>query len=114
MNHSIIVLGFVIVLALSVGSAGATEIWVTDDYSTIQAAVNSASAYDTIIVRDGTYYENVDVNVDHLTIKSENGSATTTVQSAFPELLSVFYVTADHVNISGFTVKNGRIGIFLN
>lgn len=34
--------------------------------------VNNASAGDTIIARDGTYTENVDVNKS-LTIQSENG-----------------------------------------
>jgi pectin methylesterase-like acyl-CoA thioesterase len=65
------------VLALSVvcGSAGAAETWVPEGGNqTIQQAVNNASAYDTIIVRDGTYTENVDVSVDNLTIRSENGS----------------------------------------
>ncbi|MCW7076006.1 MAG: right-handed parallel beta-helix repeat-containing protein [Candidatus Syntrophoarchaeum sp.] len=109
MNHSIIVLGFVIVLALSVGSAGATEIWVPDDYLTIQAAVNSASAYDTIIVKDGTYTENVRVNTAHLTIKSENGSGSTMVQAASSND-HVFDITANYVNISGFTVTGATSG----
>jgi len=43
-------------------SLSANTIYVPDDYSTIQQAVDDASAGDTIIVRDGTYTENVDVN----------------------------------------------------
>ena len=43
-------------------------VYVPDDYPTIQAAVAAASHGDTIIVRDGTYTENVDVNKEHLTI----------------------------------------------
>ncbi|MHC1565745.1 MAG: right-handed parallel beta-helix repeat-containing protein [Candidatus Syntropharchaeales archaeon] len=106
MNHSIIVLGFVIVLALCVGSAGATEIWVPDDYLTIQAAVNSASAYDTIIVKDGTYTENVRVNTAHLTIKSENGSDGCVVDASASG--NGFEITADYVNISRFTVTGAN------
>jgi len=34
---------------------------VPDNYAKIQWAVDNASAGDTIIVRDGTYTENVDV-----------------------------------------------------
>jgi uncharacterized repeat protein (TIGR01451 family) len=41
----------------------------------IQAAIDNAIAGDTICVKDGTYTENVDVDVNNLTIKSENGSA---------------------------------------
>ena len=46
-------------------------IYVPDDYSTIQKAVNHAQPGDTIIVRDGTYVENVVINKPYLTIKSE-------------------------------------------
>jgi len=78
-------------------------IYVPDDYSTIQAAVDAASPGDTIIVRDGTYTENVNVNKDHLTIKSENGAEKTIVQATNPDD-HVFEVTADYVNIRGFTI----------
>jgi parallel beta-helix repeat protein len=77
--------------------------YVPDDYPTIQAAVNVASAGDTIIVRDGTYNENVKVN-KRLTIQSENGANCTIVQAA-NSTDHVFEVTADYVNISGFTVE---------
>jgi parallel beta-helix repeat protein len=77
-------------------------IYVPDDYTTIQAAVDNASAGGTIIVRDGTYNENVDVN-KRLTIRSENGSDSTIVTAANSSY-SVFKVTADYVTISGFTV----------
>lgn len=80
-------------------------IYVPDNYATIQGAVDNAAAGDTIIVRDGTYRENVKVN-KRLTIRSENGPANTIVVS--PEGVNdhVLTVTADHVNINGLTVKN--------
>ncbi len=77
--------------------------YVPDDHLTIQAAVNAASAGDTIIVRGGTYNENVKVN-KRLTIVSENGADSTIVQAA-NSTDYVFEVTADYVNISGFTVE---------
>ena len=46
-------------------------IYVPDDYETIQEAVNHAQPGDTIIVRDGTYVENVVIDKSYLTIKSE-------------------------------------------
>ncbi len=78
------------------------DIWVPDTYLTIQRAVNNAAAGDTIIVRDGTYTENVGVNKS-LAILAENMSALTIVQAANPDD-DVLEVTADYVNISGFTV----------
>ncbi|MCD4842741.1 MAG: right-handed parallel beta-helix repeat-containing protein [Methanosarcinales archaeon] len=78
------------------------DIWVPDNYQTIQQAVNNAAAGDTIIIRDGIYTENVDVNKS-VTILAENGSALTIVQAANPDD-AIFEVTTDYVNISGFTV----------
>ncbi|MFC1787589.1 nitrous oxide reductase family maturation protein NosD, partial [Halobacteriota archaeon] len=88
-------------------------IYVPGNYSTIQAAIDNASEGDTIIVRDGTYVENIDVN-KRLTIQSENGSDFTLVQAQSP-YGHVFNVTADYVNISGFTVNGASYssGIYL-
>jgi hypothetical protein len=97
-------------------------IYVDDDFeddpanhrwNTIQEGVNDANDGDTINVGDGTYVENVDVN-KHLTIRSENGSASTIVQATNSDD-HVFEVTVDYVNISGFTVKGAthQAGIYL-
>ena len=75
----------------------------------------NATAGDTIIVRDGTYHENVNVNKPHLTIRSENGADKTIVRAANPDD-HVFEVTADYVNISGFTVEGAtkELGVYLS
>jgi len=98
----------ILFLCAFISSASAATLYVPDDYPTIQAAVDAASDGDTIIVRDGTYVENVDVN-KRLTIRSENGADFTTVKST-KSYESIFEIRADHVNISGFTV----IGITAN
>ena len=112
---------FLILTALASVSAAKT-IYVPDDYEKIQWAVDNASAGDTIIVRDGTYTENINVNKPHLTIRSENGADSTIVHAANPDD-HVFEMTADYVNISGFTVKGATgktpsywpcCGIYLN
>ncbi|PKP59793.1 hypothetical protein CVT91_06160 [Candidatus Atribacteria bacterium HGW-Atribacteria-1] len=94
----------IIITIISQVEALADTIYVPDNYSTIQAAVDAASPGDTIIVRDGTYTENVNVNKDHLTIRSENGAEVTVVQAANSDD-HVFEVTADYVNISMFTIS---------
>jgi len=88
-------------------------LYVPDDYLTIQAAIDNASAGDTIIVRDGTYIENIDVDKS-LTITSENGADFTHVQAQM-SYRYVFNVTADYVNISRFTVSGASYssGIYL-
>ena len=94
---------------VSIECASATTIYVPDIYPTIQEAVNNATANDIVFVRDGAYTENVDVNVNNLTIQSENGSANCIIQ-AVNSSDHVFEVTADYVNISGFTVRSGATG----
>jgi parallel beta-helix repeat protein len=80
----------------------------------IQHAINNAFGGCTIIVKDGTYNENVDVS-KQLTIKSENGSELTIVQAKNDD--HVFKITADYVTISGFKVRNATgkrlAGIYL-
>jgi len=82
----------------------------------IQHAIDNATVGNIICVKDGTYKENVDVN-KRLTIRSQNGSASTTVEALNSDD-HVFEVTADYVNISGFTVQNATggddAGIYLN
>jgi len=90
-------------------------IYVPDDYEKIQWAVDNAGVGDTIVVRDGFYVENIDVDKS-LTIRSENGSTNCVVRAA--NLYDhVFYVTADNVTIKGFTVTMAtgyhKAGIFL-
>jgi parallel beta-helix repeat protein len=88
--------------------ASPATIYVPDDYPTIQAAVNVSSPGDTIIVRAGTYTENIDVNKDHLVIKSESGAEATIVQHS--QSAYAFDVRADYVRIDGFTVETSHIG----
>ena len=98
-----------LLIALSLfGCSQAATTYVPDGYEKIQWAVDNASAGDTIIVRDGVYYENININKPHLTIKSENGSANCIVQAANSND-HVFYVTADNVTIKGFTVTGATV-----
>jgi parallel beta-helix repeat protein len=105
-----------LVFCAFVGTASAADIYVPDNHTKIQWAVDNASAGDTIFVRDGTYTENVDVN-KRLTIRSENGSASTIIQAESSDD-HVFEVTVDYVDISGFTVQDTtgtyKAGIYLN
>ncbi|NQE45357.1 Cell surface glycoprotein [ANME-1 cluster archaeon GoMg2] len=91
-------------------------IYVPATYAKIQWAVDNSTAGDTIIVRDNSYSENVNVH-KRLTIRSENGSGNCIVSAADP-CDHVFEVTANYVNISGFTITNAtefkKAGIYLS
>ncbi len=69
----------------------------------------------TIIIKDGTYTENVNVNKS-LTIRSENGSDSTIINALDPQN-NVFEVAADWVIIRELTIKGAtgdkKSGIYL-
>jgi len=81
---SIIILMCMIVIICSTASADTITVCSSlCDHSTIQAAVDVADAGDTILVGDGIYNENINVNKS-LTITSEKGTVNCIVQAADP------------------------------
>ena len=52
----------VILIMTNFGGARALALIVPDNYPTIQTAIDAASPGDTIVVRSGTYFENLTLN----------------------------------------------------
>ncbi len=79
----------------------------------IQAAVDNATAGETICVKAGNYTENVDIATAHLTLAGEGADVVTVTAADSGD--HVFKVTVDYVNISGFNVTGatGNDGIYL-
>ena len=83
----------------------------TGSYQTIQAAVDAASAGNTIIVSDGTYTENVVIGKS-LTLKAASGAAPVIdAGNKGPGIK----VTANNVRVEGFTLQNAasNCGIYV-
>ena len=103
---STVILGMFIVDPQENIEASATLITVDDDgtadYSTIQAAIDNASAGDTILVKRGIYYENVLVNK---TINLTGEDKDTTIIDG-GESWSVLRIRSDWVNVTEFTIQN--------
>jgi len=79
-------------------------------YDTIQKGVNAASVGEAVQVVSGTYYENIVINKS-MTLRGA-GSYITIIDGGGPPK-TVVEITADNVNISGFTIRNGGNGIHL-
>ena len=79
----------------------------------VQAAVDNATAGETICVAAGGYTENVNVN-KQLTLAGEGADVVTVTATTGDH---VFFVTAGSVNISGFTATGAGVwkaGIYLD
>ena len=78
-------------------------------YSTIQAAVDAASAGQTINVDAGTYNESVTIYTPNLTIRGANagvdGRGARGTESIVYATQTVFHVYANDVTIDGFTIE---------
>jgi parallel beta-helix repeat protein len=116
----IVLLAFVLVL-LSTAMLGTTLVTTVSGSTThhvypgesIQVAVNSAYPGDTIFVHAGTYYEEVTIDKNDLTLLGEN--KTTTIVDGNGTGAIVYVNGANNVNIENFTIQNGYEGvIFMN
>lgn len=77
---------------------------VPDDYSTIQAVINAATQEDTIFVKKGTYYEKITIDKSLLIIGEDQ--KTTIIDGGYNR--TVVIITRNGVNVTGFTIRNGK------
>ncbi|WP_239451281.1 PKD domain-containing protein [Methanosarcina horonobensis] len=80
----------------------------------IQNAINEASPGDIILVESGKFNESIYLNKENLTLKSASGNPDNTIIAGENAGSYVFEIVASGVNVSGFSVTEGRCGIFLN
>ncbi len=73
----------------------------TGDYTSIREAVTHASSGDTVIIGEGIYEEQVNINKS-ITIRGQ-GPESTTISSPGPA--HTLHITADWVNISGLSLR---------
>ncbi len=92
--------------------AAPNTITVPDDYSSIQAAINAANAGDIVYVRNGTYYELVEVNKT-ISLVGENKDATVIDGNGIPNISVLSIYDVSNATIQDLTVQNGTAGLFL-
>lgn len=82
---------------------------VPDDYSTIQAAIDASKKGGHVIVKPGTYYENIDFKGMPITIRSEQGPEVTVINGTQTDSVVVFKNNEDQYSmLDGFTITNGK------
>ncbi|MHC4945036.1 MAG: right-handed parallel beta-helix repeat-containing protein, partial [Planctomycetota bacterium] len=96
-------------------------IYVPDDYSTIQGAIDASVNGDTIIVKPGTYVENIDFKGKAITVTSDQGPDVTIIDGGQPvdpdfgSVVSFMSGEGPDSVLEGFNLTNGSgnlIGIY--
>jgi len=96
-----------VLLFMAATAPGAT-ITVPDDYPTIQGAITAAVTGDKIIVRPGTYVENIDFQGKGVVVRSEHRAHMTVIDGARLGPVVTFGSGEVHNSIlDGFTITNG-------
>lgn len=106
-----------ILVLLSGISVSAAELHVPGDYTTIQAAIDAAQSGDVVLVADGLYSGNGNVNIElqgkQITVQSVNGPENCIIECDYSA--RAFYIHQNETNstvISGFTIQNGYSTIY--
>ena len=91
-----------------------TTIYVPDDYSSIQKALDNASTGDTVLVAPGTYYENIIwPHIDGIILLSECGPDSTIIDGGGGgDVIRIGTGVDSTTVIKGFTIKNAISGIY--
>ena len=109
MRLDIFAMAVFLMLALS-GSA--KTIYVPDDYTTIQAAIHASVDGDAIIVRPGTYVENIDFLGKAVTVESSDGPSVTMIDGNQSGNVVKFQMGEGPDSVlEGFTIRNGKTWI---
>ena len=102
-------LGIAIAVLAITTSATSRTIYVPDDYTTIQEAIDNASPGDTIIVRNGTYNEGITIDKP-LYITSEYGAQYTKIDAKGTTDSTVLIGGSGLTNVTlrGFNITGGN------
>ncbi|MBI1825703.1 MAG: right-handed parallel beta-helix repeat-containing protein [Planctomycetes bacterium] len=101
--------GAVFVCTLVSSSIGAT-LHVPADYPSIQSCIDAAAAgFDECVVAPGTYHETIDFHGKAITVRSSDGSGTTTIDATGLDSSVVACITSEGADtvLDGFTITGG-------
>ncbi len=96
------------VFALAAASLQADTVYVPDDHPNIQDAIDASNSGDTILVRPGTFQENIDFLGKSVVLESDQGAVLTAIDGMQAgSVVSFISGEGSDAVIRGFTITNG-------
>lgn len=103
----------IILLAIAIHTAHGATIYVPDNFKTIQEAISKGQPGDIIIVRPGTFKENI-IITKPIVLKSEKGAPSTIIEVSDPDKPVIAIKNTEKVRIIGFTLKKSSFaGLYI-
>ncbi len=105
-HHRIVLTVFLAVTPLFISPAFSSEIYVPDDFATIQEAIDATVDGDTVIVRPGTYLELIGFPGRAIEVRSLEGAESTIIEGR----VSFDSGGTRSAVLDGFTIQNSPAG----
>jgi len=101
----------IVMMGSFTNTANAATYYVPDDFGAIQSAIDAATSGDTVLVRPGTYVENINFMGKAITLQSTSGRETTTINGNAAGSVVTFNSGEGQGSVlDGFTITNGYAG----
>jgi hypothetical protein len=106
-TNRVTLLTVALVASVFLTSAGAAVVYVPDDYTSVQEAIDAAVDGDTVMVGPGTYRENIQIKDKKLTLVSTQGPETTIIDGGGMGSVVSLERGGSGTLLEGFTLTNG-------
>ncbi len=107
-NSMVLIIVLVLILLADSTNSRAEVINVPDDFETIQGAIDESNDYDSILVADGTYFENIIIRGRDLTLIGDpENPGGVTIDGSRIERSVVRFIGTNAGEINGFSIING-------
>lgn len=113
--------GVAVLILLSCITSAFGTVWTVDDdgpanFNKIQNAINACMNGDTVLVKPGTYYENINFNGKNIILTSTDPNDPNIVQSTIIDGRNLNSVVkfagteTETCKLRGFTITHGKVG----